>query len=113
MPACLQRASPEWRDLIQDMRKRNRMYTALKPYAALIGASHAVLTGKEAAPLPAPLSGRRAPPSGVQLPLLLLQSTLSYPYEALVHKSHPAQSVVCLNFSLIQCVGLLPRRKCR
>lgn len=98
-PDCLQRASPEWRDLIRDMRKRNRVYTAVKPYTALIGASHAMLTGKEAAPLPAPPSGRRAPPSGVQLPLLPLQLALSFPREALGHGSHREQ--FCFVFALL------------
>lgn len=43
-----QRESPEWADLLSDMRKRNRLYTAAVPYDRLVGASHAVLTGKEA-----------------------------------------------------------------
>lgn len=43
-----QRESPEWADLLSDMRKRNRLYSASAPYDRLIGASHAVLTGKEA-----------------------------------------------------------------
>lgn len=45
----LKRESPEWADLLADMRKRNRLYVASAPYDGLIGASHAVLTGKEAA----------------------------------------------------------------